>query len=153
MNLSELINIPTTIMDIREAEKTEVIKFMVEKLAEAHPEIDKDVVTEAVLEREELGSTGIGEGIALPHAKFPFVEDCLVCFARSVSGLNFDSIDNKPVFLVFLVLGPSSGEHQDKYLKLMARTTRLLKQVIIKEELMRAKEQKDVHEIIQRYES
>ena len=85
----------------------------------------EQVIYEALNARENLGSTGIGDGIAIPHAKLPHIDSMVACFARSQSGIDFDSIDKEPVKLFFALLVPdnSAGLH----LKALARISRLLK--------------------------
>ncbi|MGQ9608710.1 MAG: PTS sugar transporter subunit IIA, partial [bacterium] len=100
-----------------------------------------------VLEREELGTTGIGEGIAVPHGKSEAVDRVVAAFGRSEKGINFDSVDNQPVHLFFLLVAPvgSSGPH----LLALARISRLLKSREIREKLMKAKTSADILKVLQ----
>jgi PTS system nitrogen regulatory IIA component len=98
-----------------------------------------------LIERERLGSTGIGDGIAIPHGKSPDLDHLLISFGRSRQGVDFDSLDGKPAHLFFLVLAPenSAGVH----LKALARISRLLKSHNIRSELMNAADAAEIFEI------
>lgn len=75
-------------------------------------------------EREQVGSTGVGNGVAIPHAKVPGLDNLLLCFGRSRKGVNFEAIDNQPVHLFVQILSPSGMA--DEYLQSLARISRLL---------------------------
>jgi PTS system nitrogen regulatory IIA component len=98
------------------------------------------------LERERLGSTGIGDGIALPHGKLRELNKLLISFGRSINGLNFDSIDEQPAYLFFLLLAPenSAGIH----LKALAKISRMLKDGNFRRRLMGAKSREEIYKII-----
>jgi PTS system nitrogen regulatory IIA component len=102
---------------------------------------------EVLIERERLGSTGIGDGIAIPHGKLANLDELLLSFGRSVSGVDFDSLDGKPAHLFFLVVAPenSAGTH----LKALARISRLLKSNVVRRELMEAKDAGGIYRIIE----
>jgi PTS system nitrogen regulatory IIA component len=112
----------------------------------ARPGLDPDRLMEVLLERERLGSTGIGDGIAIPHGKLPHLDDLLLAFGRSLAGVDFDALDGKPAHLFFLVVAPenSAGVH----LKALARISRLLKSHVVRKELMQAKDARAIYEII-----
>jgi PTS system nitrogen regulatory IIA component len=98
------------------------------------------------LEREKLGSTGIGDGIAIPHGKMKGIEELVTSFGRSIKGVDFESIDNKPTHLFFLLVAPenSAGVH----LKALARISRLLKDSGFRNRLMEASDRQDLFRII-----
>jgi PTS system nitrogen regulatory IIA component len=101
---------------------------------------------EVLIERERLGSTGIGDGIAIPHGKMENLDQLLLAFGRSKSGVEFDSLDGKPAYLFFLVVAPdkSAGIH----LKALARISRLLKSGAVRKDLMEAKGAPEIFEVI-----
>ncbi len=105
--------------------KTDAIKELVALLKRARAIAEEDPVAEVVLEREELGTTGIGEGIAVPHGKSEAVDRLVAAFGRSEKGIDFEAIDKQPVHLLFLLVAPkdSAGPH----LMALARISRLLK--------------------------
>lgn len=103
-------------------------------VAAREPEVgDEAKLLEAILEREKIMSTGIGLGIAVPHAKVPFVSDFIVSFGKAPEGLQFNSLDGNPVQFVVLIVGPE-GE-QERYLQLLARITLKLKEQSVRRQL------------------
>ncbi len=115
-------------------------KGVLEELADAvvreFKNLDRSKLLEVLIERENLGSTGIGDNIAIPHGKLPDLDDLVLCFGRSLAGVSFDSMDGKPTHLFFLLLAPenSIGLH----LKALAKISRLLKDSSFRRNLMEA---------------
>ena len=107
---------------------------------------NKENLLNALMEREKLGSTGIGENVAIPHAKISEINQIITIFGRSKEGIEFDSLDKKPVHFIYLVLAPanSSGQH----LKVLARISRLLKNKSLREAIMNASEANQIYSII-----
>ncbi len=103
---------------------------------------------QVLLEREKLGSTGIGEGIAIPHGKLKELKDVVAVFGRSGTGVEFDSMDGAPVQLFFLLMAPENSA--STHLKALARISRLLKDRGFREELLEAESQDTLFEIISR---
>ena len=99
-------------------------------------------------EREKLGSTGIGEGIAIPHGKLKELDQVVAVFGRSTGGVEFDSMDGAPVHLFFLLMAPENSA--SPHLKALARISRLLKDRSFREELLQAASRDDLFEIIAR---
>jgi len=119
MKFSELINKNYIIPEFKGSTKKQVLEELVEALASNNVEIDKVVLLNALLEREKLGSTGIGDGVAIPHGKLNGLDNIILLFGKSGQGVDFDAIDRKPVCMVFLLVAPadSAGLH----LKALAR--------------------------------
>lgn len=134
--------------NMKSTTKADAIKELVGLLKQAGAIANEDSVAKVVLEREELGTTGIGEGIAVPHGKSDSVDKLVAAFGRSEKGINFESIDNQPVHLLFLLVAPidSAGPH----LMALARISRLLKNKDFREELINAEGKS---EILKMYES
>ena len=107
---------------------------------------NKETLQSALMQREALGSTGIGENVAIPHAKISAIDQIITVFGRSIKGIEFDSLDKKPVHFIYLVLAPmnSSGQH----LKVLARISRLLKNKSLRESIIRATEANQIYAII-----
>jgi nitrogen PTS system EIIA component len=107
---------------------------------------NKENLLNALMEREKLGSTGIGENVAIPHAKISEINQIITIFGRSKEGIEFDSLDKKPVHFIYLVLAPanSSGQH----LKVLARISRLLKNKSLREAIMSATDTNQIYSII-----
>ena len=103
---------------------------------------------QVLLEREKLGSTGIGEGIAIPHGKLKELKDVIAVFGRSQDGVDFDSMDGAPVHLFFLLMAPENSA--STHLKALARISRLLKDRGFREELLQAESQATLFEIVSR---
>ncbi len=99
-----------------------------------------------LLDREKLESTGIGEGIAIPHGRLKKLKDFVISFGRSVQGVDFDSIDKKPTHLFFLVMAPENSAVNN--LKLLGRIVTLLKDASFKKRLMEADSQHELYQYI-----
>jgi PTS system nitrogen regulatory IIA component len=134
MKIGDYFNSLDIIPCLASTTKEDALAELTAKLVTHHDTIDRDEVFRVLLERELLGSTGIGGGIAIPHAKLRYRGDPIVVFGRSTTGIAFDALDGKPVNLVFLLL---ASEHAlDLYLKLLARISRLLKDRAFRGRLM-----------------
>ncbi len=134
MRIADILTEEMVIPELHAGGKREALDEMTAGLAAAHPEIDKERLREVLEEREKLGSTGIGGGIAIPHGKLPGLTHVLAVFGRSPRGVNFDAVDGAPTRLFFLLVAPedSSGIH----LKALARISRLLKEQEVREQLL-----------------
>lgn len=104
---------------------------------------DAQQIFDALIHRERLGSTGVGEAVAIPHAKIPGLASLVACFGRAPNGVSFDAIDEQPVKLIFVLLVPesSAGAH----LKALARISRLLKDPAFREQLLSRGGQGDIY--------
>jgi len=122
--------------DLAGADKTAVLRELAQHLARAHAGIDADRLVEVLWERERLGSTAIGDGIAIPHGKLPGLSGVIGAFGRHPAGVDFESLDGSPTHLFFLLVAPedSVGQH----LKALARVSRLLKDRAFRERLLAA---------------
>jgi len=105
--------------------KSEVLAELVEVLGRKVPDLDPKTAHRILLEREGLGTTGIGDGVAIPHGKMASLKQIVLAVGRSEEGVEFDSLDFKPCFIFFLVLAPerAAGTH----LRILANISRLLK--------------------------
>ncbi len=108
--------------------------------------LKSEKILHVLIEREKLGSTGIGEGVAIPHGKLHELEQLVCCFGRSREGIDFEAIDGKPVHLVFLLLAPenSAGTH----LKALAKISKILKDPAFREQLIQAADAEEIYRII-----
>ena len=125
MKILDILAPSAIIPAMRATTKSEALQELASLLSNLHPEIDGARLVQVLLDREALGSTAIGEGIAIPHGKMPGVSNVMAAFGRSPNGLPFDSLDGNPTRLFFLLVAPedSAGIH----LKALARVSRLLK--------------------------
>jgi PTS system nitrogen regulatory IIA component len=146
MKFSELINENYIIPEFKGSTKKQVLEELVEALASNKVEIDKVVLLNALLEREKLGSTGIGDGVAIPHGKLNGLDNIILLFGKSGQGVDFDAIDRKPVCMVFLLVAPadSAGLH----LKALARLSRMLREKEFKNSLLMASDAEALLKII-----
>jgi len=145
MRISQLLSKSSIIADLKARDK----KGAIDELALAVSTTTKAPVKEiakVLMEREQLGSTGIGGGIAIPHGKLGSVRSISVGFGLSRKGIGYESLDNKPVHIFFLLLTPenSTGGH----LKVLAQISKLLKMDQFKQELMAAESVDDIYDTI-----
>ena len=112
-------------MNCKSSEKAEVLKEMVSALEGTGLEIDVDEAMRVLTDREKLGTTGIGDGIAIPHGKLECLEEIVVIVGRSADGVDFESLDMKPCKIFFMVLAPEQGA--GTHLKVLAQISRQLK--------------------------
>jgi PTS system nitrogen regulatory IIA component len=131
---------------LKSDKKRDVLLELSAPFLKQYPKLDQEVTLSALVEREKLGSTGIGEGIAIPHGKLAGLDDLVVCFGRSTSGVDFNAMDGKPVHLFFLLLAPenSAGQH----LKTLAKISKMLKDSRFRVKLLEAKSKDDIFRII-----
>lgn len=127
MKLHDIIPEGGILDDLQAVEKEAVIKEMVAALVKAGRIDDATAkkVTKALMDREELGSTGIGAGVAVPHAKHDAITDLVGAFGRSKKGIAFDSLDGEPVHVLFLLL--SSKSASGAHLEALAYISRLVR--------------------------
>lgn len=115
MKLKEFVVADAIVPDLQAVSKEDAIRAMVASLKSsgAIPEADEEGIISAILKREELGSTGIGNGVAVPHTKHPSVDRLVATVALSKSGVDFASLDGEDVFILFLLVSPPDrpGDH------------------------------------------
>lgn len=136
-------------MDVPAATKEELIRLMVSVLDGDGLLTDPDTVTNSLLERERVMSTGIGGGVAIPHAQSSGARELAVSFVRTQGDLQFDSLDGKPVRLVFIIIGP---EERGGFIRILARISRLLYAGDLQEALLVSKTPEEVVDVIRREE-
>lgn len=146
MKINNLINEDLIELELASTRKEDVIREMVNLLEKAGKVTDRELYFKSVIERENLGSTGIGKGIAIPHGKSDVITEVSIVLGRSVRGIDFDSLDDKPVNLVFLLAAPKNVG--GVYLKALAQLSRLLRQQDFRESLIHARTKSEVLEIL-----
>ena len=132
--------------DFEASTKEEVLRKLVSKAASIVEGIDAGEIFDILLEREGLGSTGIGQGIAIPHGKIPGLEKLCIIVAKSVGGVPFDSMDALPVHVIVLLLAPDNAS--TTYLRVLARVSRLLKIKGIMERIKNARDAAEIKQIM-----
>ncbi|MCS7250267.1 MAG: PTS sugar transporter subunit IIA [candidate division WOR-3 bacterium] len=148
--ISEILIKEGIILDLKKKEKIEVIKELSERLINLGYITDPEEFFSEILKRENLESTGIGMGIAIPHTRSRAVKDLVIVFGRSKEGVDFSSLDGKPAHLIFLIAGPE--DKKSEYLFTLARLSKLLRKDEVRIELNKAKDEEEVLAIIKKYE-
>lgn len=132
MDLSDLVAPEGVIASLKATSKKQALQMLAGKAAELTGQAERDVFT-TLLERERLGSTGVGHGVAIPHGKLPGLEKVIGLFARVHSPLDFEALDDQPVDLLFVLLAPE-GSGAD-HLKALARIARVLRDEVMAEKI------------------
>jgi PTS system nitrogen regulatory IIA component len=146
MKISEILSKDLLIPNLQSKDKKAILEELAGVLIAQGKLADRDKVVEVLLQREKLGSTAIGDGIAIPHGKMKGLDGVVISFGRSKEGVDFESIDQKPTHLFFLLMAPenSAGIH----LKALARISRLLKDPSFRKRLMDAESREELFDII-----
>ena len=136
MNLLDILSLESTIVDLKGESKEDIIAELVNSLPVGDAITDREQVLQAVLDREKIMSTGIGDGIAIPHGKSAAVTELVAAMGTQRRGVDFDALDGEPAFVFFLLVSPAnvSGPH----IKALARISRLLKNDEFKKKLIEA---------------
>lgn len=146
MQLVDVLKENLVFLDFEAENKEQAIEKFIASLQKSGAIKEPEALKDALFEREKLGTTGVGGGIAMPHARSSAIKDLTVAFFRSEKGIDFKAIDNAPVNLVFMLLAPvSSG---GPYLKLLAKISRLLRGEEFKTALLEAKDAAAIMQII-----
>ncbi len=145
MRLSDLLVPECILLGVPPVSKAELIRLMVEPLVRLGAVENQAQVVRALMEREKVQSTGVGGGVALPHAHSPAVRSFAVSFARPVEPIDFDALDGKPVRIVFLAVGP---EDRSGLMRVLARISRLLYAGGLQKGLLRAKDAQQVLKLV-----
>jgi PTS system nitrogen regulatory IIA component len=147
MKIMDFLSKKALTINLKASDKEGVIRELADLLVKAGEIKNREELVKALMAREALGSTGIGQGIGIPHTKLSGIKDVTAAFGLSQKGVNFDSLDGEPVYIFFLLIAPeeSAGPH----LKALARISRMLKDKYFREMLRRAKDERDALRIIQ----
>ncbi len=150
MRIMDFLSEKNITVDLKAKNKREVIEELVDLLVKSGQVTDKKKMVQILLEREDLGSTGIGQGIAIPHGKSDTAKELAAAFGISKSGVAFEALDGEPVYIFFLLVAPegTAGAH----LKALARISGLLKDKYFRRKLISAQSVQDVIEVIQEEE-
>jgi len=124
----------------------QAIDEMVDLLSTAPEVQDGEKLREAILDREKTMSTGIGLGIAIPHARIASVSEFVIAFGKCPNGIDYDSLDGKPVYFVFLIAGPEQAQQQ--YLQILAKITLKMKNEKVRSRIMKTNDPEQIHDIL-----
>jgi PTS system nitrogen regulatory IIA component len=147
MKILDILSKESIISELRGRSKREVLEELADALLRQKPQLNRVRVVEVLLERERLGSTGIGDGIAIPHGKVKDLDQLALSFGRSTVGVDFESMDGKPAHFFFLLVAPENcaGIH----LRALAKIARLLKNSSIRKRLGTVQTQDEIYAILQ----
>ena len=148
MKLLDYLDESLVHLDLEGRSKSEILARLVELLAGRGIIRQTDALLEALIEREGLGSTGIGHGVAIPHGRSSELERPAIAFGRSLQEVDFDSIDGQPTRIFFLLIAPENGSND--HLHLLARIARLMRDAPTREELLRMETSAQVIELLRR---
>jgi len=151
VKLADLLSEDLIHLDLKARTKNDAIREVAEIMSRSRKIFDREEFLNALMERESLATTGIGRGIAFPHARTASVDGIVVALARSKDGVEFDSLDGKPVHLMFMM--GTSPECVEDYLKVLARISRLLKKDQAKDSLFAAKTPAEVLALVRQAEA
>jgi PTS system nitrogen regulatory IIA component len=148
MNIMDFLSEKAISANLRSKNKKEVIEELADLLVKAGEIKDKEKIVKILFEREALGSTGIGQGIAIPHGKSDKVKKLVAALGISKQGIDFESLDGEPAYIFFLLVAPldSAGPH----LKALARISRLLKDKFFRDALKNAQTNEEILDIVRR---
>ncbi|NCO60052.1 MAG: PTS fructose transporter subunit IIA [Deltaproteobacteria bacterium CG_4_8_14_3_um_filter_51_11] len=146
MLLSDVFKEVNVVPDLSAKDKNGLIEELAEVVVRSEPSIKMQSLVQVLLEREKLGSTGIGDGVAIPHGKLAGIDKPVVAFGRSKKGINFEAMDDQPADLFFLLVAPenTSGMH----LQLLAKIARLLGSSSVRKKLREGKTRWDLFKTI-----
>ncbi|NWG04581.1 MAG: PTS sugar transporter subunit IIA [Syntrophaceae bacterium] len=146
MKVMDYLNEEWVIADLQGMDKSSVLRELSNPLVQPCQVTSAEELLQILLEREKLGSTGIGDGIAIPHGRLKKLKKFVISFGRSIKGIDFDSIDGKPSHLFFLVMAPENSAVEN--LKLLSRIVTLLKEPSLKKKLLEAPSRQELFKII-----
>ena len=146
MRLSDILSQNHIIPDLKAKDKKGVLAELVDVIVSSDPTLDKNSLVKVLLERERLGSTGIGDGVAIPHGKFQGLKHPIISFGRSPKGLDFDAMDGEPVFLFFLLVAPEDSA--SIHLKALARIAKIIKSRSFRNVLMQVSTREEIYQAI-----
>jgi nitrogen PTS system EIIA component len=145
MKIIDALQKEAIIVELTATDKKGVLEELVSPVAKIASASQEEMVR-VLLDRERLGSTGIGEGVGIPHGKLRGLDSLALGFGISRKGVDFESMDNRPTYIFFLLITPenSTGLH----LKLLARISKILKSIPFKESLLNASDREDIYNLI-----
>jgi nitrogen PTS system EIIA component len=151
MRITDILSPEMVLPELEGKTKPEVLRELAQCLANKYREIAVDDLTAVLAEREKLGSTAIGDGIAIPHGKLKGVSNIVGAFGRHCGGVDFESLDGKPTYLFFLLVAPEDSTNL--HLKALARVSRLLRDAAFRERLVKASDAAEIFQLIKEEDS
>lgn len=146
MLLTDLLNTGRIKIPLNSSSKDDLLRELVDLAADDAQVADRDEVLRAVMDREEVLSTGIGHGVAIPHGKSASVDELVLVAGVARGGVDFEALDGKPVHLFFLLVGPESAAGQ--HVKALSRISRLLRRESFRQRLIDAPDAKTFYSVL-----
>lgn len=143
MQITDMFEKGYIIEELKATSKRAVLAELSEIFSRDQKGLEPGTMVDVLIEREKLGSTGIGDGIAIPHGKLKGLDRLVISFGRSRQGIEFDAIDGKPVHIFFLLMAPESSTGQ--HLKALAKISRMLKDPYFRNDLMEARSAEEIY--------
>lgn len=146
MKIVDLIRRDMVVPALQAVDKRGILEELASYMAGHHPRIDRVTLSRVLIEREQLASTAIGEGVAIPHGKLGAVGEIVACLGRAPAGVEFDSMDGQPTYLFFVLVAPesSTGAH----LKALARISRVFKDPEFRRRLLAAPDAESMYHVV-----
>lgn len=148
VQLSKLVT-PERIRMLNVEGKKEALGLLVDLVCRSVPELKSEKLLDLLLAREAIMSTGIGLGIAVPHARLKSMQNPVLAVGVSPKGINYESLDDRPVHIIVLIVVPA--ESQKQYLRILARVTLLLKNAQLRQRLLEAGDAEAIYKILSEY--
>ena len=146
MKIDDILKKGSIIANLTGTNKEEVLREITDFLQEQGLIKDKETLLNTLMEREKLGSTGIGENVAIPHGKSDELSQIITVFARSLNGVDFESLDQKPVHFVCMVIAPSNSTGQ--HLKALARISRIFKNQNLRDGILKLQDANQIYSLL-----
>ncbi len=146
MKIDDILKKGSIIANLAGTNKEEVLREITDFLQEQGLVKDKETLLNTLMEREKLGSTGIGENVAIPHGKSDELSQIITVFARSLNGVDFESLDQKPVHFVCMVIAPSNSTGQ--HLKALARISRIFKIQNLRDSILKLQDANQIYSLL-----
>lgn len=146
MKIDDILKKDSIIANLAGKNKDEVLRELTDFLQSTGLIKDKEALLDTLIEREKLGSTGIGENVAIPHGKSDELSQIVTVFARSLNGVDFEALDQKPVHFVCMVIAPSNSTGQ--HLKALARISRIFKNQNLRDGLLKMQDADQIYSLL-----
>ncbi len=151
MRLTDILQEEHIKLPLKTGDRDETIQSLIDNLATSDILADKEQAFQAVLEREKIMTTGVGNGIAIPHCKHSSCPEFGVALGIHPSGVDFDAIDKKKVKIIFLLVGPETNP--GLHIKLLSRISRLMSNEELRDQILDSKKAADVFELLKEEEN
>ncbi len=138
------------IFDLKSDNKRDALTEMVDRVCKEHRIKDKEIIIEMLLNRESLGSTAIGKGVAFPHGRTLAIQELSLLFARSIKGIDFDAVDKKPTHLFFLIIAPPQDK-DNLYLQVLGQMVDVIKDEKTRKKFISASGFEELQAILQSF--